>query len=238
MKLGAIDHPKTLDLADRLDVGLAQTLGHLTLLWAFTARKAPCGDVGKWPDGAIARACDWHGNSASFVTALIEAGFVERHSQHRLIVHDWKDHAEKWVHGVLANIRKAGKEAEFVTAETVEASGEPTREHSTVPHSLPSPAKTSQAKPKDGRAHALPADWKPSDEHRALAEKEGVDLDREAEQFRDHWAATGKPMKDWDACFRKWLRNAAKFAGKKPKPAQTTKGKTYTGTPEEEISWL
>src|SRR5688500_1589616 len=101
MKLGTLDHPKTYDLAARLNIGLAQTLGHLTLLWAFTSQKTPHGNIGKWPDGAIARACDWQQNPSDFINALVDAGFLERHSKHRLIVHDWADHAERWVRGVL-----------------------------------------------------------------------------------------------------------------------------------------
>lgn len=102
MKLDALDHPKTWDLADRLGIGLAQTLGHLTLLWAFAARKAPRGDIGKWPDAAIARACDWQGDPAEYVAALSAAGWLDASDAHRLLVHDWSDHAERWVRGVLA----------------------------------------------------------------------------------------------------------------------------------------
>ena len=58
MKLDALDHPKTLDLAARLNVELPTVIGHLELLWAFTGKKASQGGIGKWPDGAIARARD------------------------------------------------------------------------------------------------------------------------------------------------------------------------------------
>ena len=58
VKLDALDHPKTLDLAARLNVELPTVIGHLELLWAFTGKKASQGGIGKWPDGAIARARD------------------------------------------------------------------------------------------------------------------------------------------------------------------------------------
>lgn len=129
MKLNTLDHPKTFDLADRLGVGLAQTLGHLTLLWAFTGRKAPQGNIGKWPDGAIARACDWQGDSKAFVEALVDAGFVDRHPDHRLLVHHWSDHAERWVR---ASLKKLGQD--FISGNT-----EPTTEPTVVATTEASP---------------------------------------------------------------------------------------------------
>lgn len=57
------------------------------------------------------------------------------------------------------------------------------------------------------RATKLPSDWKPNEAHQKIAKDEGRDLDREAVKFRDHAAATGRTMKDWDAAFRNWLRS-------------------------------
>ena len=97
MKLDGLDHPKTLDLCARLDKDLPSVIGHLELLWAFTAQKAHRGDIGKWPDGAIARSAHWNGNATEFVKALTDAGFLDHSDQHRLLVHDWPDHCPRWV---------------------------------------------------------------------------------------------------------------------------------------------
>lgn len=102
MKIGALDHPKTLDLAARLNVALPTAIGHLELLWAYTAKHAPQGNVGKWPDGSIARACYWNADPTAFVTALAEAGFLDRDRDHRYLIHDWKDHAPRWVSSKLS----------------------------------------------------------------------------------------------------------------------------------------
>ena len=104
MKLDALDHPKTLDFAARLQVELPTAIGHLELLWAFTGKKAPQGDIGKWPDGAIARACYWMGRPETFILALIESGFLEADPDHRLTVHDWHDHATGWVRAKLKKL--------------------------------------------------------------------------------------------------------------------------------------
>ena len=51
----------------------------------------------------------------------------------------------------------------------------------------------------------IPADWKPTEEHRALADRLGVDCDIEAEKFRDRALDSGTCSADWNAKFRNWL---------------------------------
>lgn len=61
------------------------------------------------------------------------------------------------------------------------------------------------------RAHQIPSSWKPTEKHSELAAKLGVDVEAEAESFRDYWLGEGKPKKDWDATFRNRLRQSAKW---------------------------
>jgi len=71
----------------------------------------------------------------------------------------------------------------------------------------------------------LPPDWKPDEEQTEWARRERPDLqiDKQAERFRDYWIA--KPGKegvklDWVATWRNWIRNAnPEKAG--PPPPQT-----------------
>lgn len=72
-----------------------------------------------------------------------------------------------------------------------------------------SPPAKKQARRK--QRHHLPDDWVPKDQHVEKARTLGVDLEEEAEKFRNYWQAQGKPMADWDATFRNWLLNARKF---------------------------
>jgi hypothetical protein len=44
------------------------------------------------------------------------------------------------------------------------------------------------------------------------AELPNVDLAGEHRKFSDHFTANGKPMKDWDAAWRNWMRRATTFA--------------------------
>lgn len=55
----------------------------------------------------------------------------------------------------------------------------------------------------------VPPDWLPTDQHRSLALQLIVDVELEAQKFRDH--EFRYPKSDADAAFRTWLRNAATF---------------------------
>ena len=113
MKRETLRHPKLFDLTARLGCSRPEALGYLQLLWDFTAEYAIQGNVGKHADGAIARACDWSGDSRAFINGLTAAGWLDEDSEHRLLVHDWLDHCERWVK------LKAGKlNLEFITHST------------------------------------------------------------------------------------------------------------------------
>lgn len=66
------------------------------------------------------------------------------------------------------------------------------------------------------RKVALPDEFKPTAQHVELANKSGVDLNHEFEQFKDYHKAKDSKMVDWHAALRTWIRNAAKFAKSKP----------------------
>jgi len=68
-------------------------------------------------------------------------------------------------------------------------------------------ASAPEAKPAKARAVVMPEGWEP-DPPKA---PEGVDPASEFVQFRDHHAARASRFVDWNAAFRTWLRNAAKF---------------------------
>lgn len=75
------------------------------MLWHFTAKYCPQGDIGRFEDSVIAKAVDWEVRSGSsgvrtevkLRSALVEAGFIDTCTCHRLVVHDWSDHADQAV---------------------------------------------------------------------------------------------------------------------------------------------
>ena len=65
--------------------------------------------------------------------------------------------------------------------------------------------------PPSKRNSQMPNDWQPTEGNRALADKLGVDLMAEFEQFRDHHQAKGSTFKRWDLALNTWLRNSKRF---------------------------
>lgn len=66
------------------------------------------------------------------------------------------------------------------------------------------------------RATAISEDFTVTDEMRSWAEGKGFAANVIAEQtdrFKDHFIGNGKPMKDWPAAWRNWMRNSPAFAG-------------------------
>ncbi len=169
MKLEGLDHPKTLAFASMLGTSRPAAIGHLELLWAYCATKTPQGNVGKWHDGSLAEACYWTGPPEKFVEALVAAGYLDRHPEHRLVVHDWHEHAPVWVRAKLQKLgllflstreRTRERTVEGSIERSIEGSGEPTTGRSSrarVSKPSQNQAKPSQAKPRALRSGAPPS---------------------------------------------------------------------------------
>jgi hypothetical protein len=102
MKRGTPRHPKLIHLRQLLKTGIAPAVGHLELLWHFTAEFAPRGDVGRFPDERIEAALHWQGKAGRLLWALAESGWLDHHPGCRLCVHDWAEHADDAVKKRLA----------------------------------------------------------------------------------------------------------------------------------------
>lgn len=100
MKDGTQDHPKLKALARALRTPRTNAAGILEFLWLFTRKYARSGDIGRFRDDEIADAVDWPADRPvdELIEALVKAGWLDRSDEHRLIVHDWSEHADKAVH--------------------------------------------------------------------------------------------------------------------------------------------
>lgn len=108
MKRGASDHPKMADLRRILGISTANARGILEHLTEWTGRFAPRGNIGKYSDEAIAAGCrdEILGcDPARLLGALVDAGWIDLDGDHRLVVHDWYDHAQDHVHAAVARQR-------------------------------------------------------------------------------------------------------------------------------------
>src|SRR4051812_40196140 len=101
MKREGLRHPKTLDLMARLSINRREAIGLLDLLWDWAVDYAPSGDIGKWTNGVIAGAIEWPGDADELVGHLVGIGWIDEHPTHRLVIHDWPDHAPQFLRAKL-----------------------------------------------------------------------------------------------------------------------------------------
>lgn len=102
MKRGAGQHPKFDLLMRLLSIPRHSAVGIMVLLWDFAATFAKNGAIGGYDDGQLAAICDWKGKPKVLISALTKAKWIDEHKKHRLIIHDWPDHCEDFIHMHLA----------------------------------------------------------------------------------------------------------------------------------------
>lgn len=97
MKRGAPRHPKVIDLGETLGISRYGAVGLFEGLLHCTAEYAPRGNIGKLSDPYIASECGWDKEPQLFIDALVKVRLLDRDDEHRLLVHDWAEHAERYV---------------------------------------------------------------------------------------------------------------------------------------------
>lgn len=105
MKRACHAHPKLFDLADALGISRTHAVGILESMWHLTATQQPHGDIGGLSDRQIARALDWPDES-KLISALVDTGWLDRHSTHRLVVHNWHLHCDDAVRKAVARSKR------------------------------------------------------------------------------------------------------------------------------------
>jgi len=105
VKHGTPAHPKMHDLSERIKMPLFAAVGIMESLWHYAGDFSPRGDIGRASETAIARALDWRKKPADLLVALVESKWLDEDPEHKLIVHDWPDHAQDWVKKKLARMK-------------------------------------------------------------------------------------------------------------------------------------
>lgn len=106
MKRGTPDHYKMADLARLLKVPAPYAIpwanGVMERLWHYAAKYTPQGDIGRVSDEQIAKACEWpERKSSQFISALLQAKWLDLSENHRLLIHDWPEHCDESVKKLL-----------------------------------------------------------------------------------------------------------------------------------------
>lgn len=214
-------------LKRRLGLSTVVTVGTLELLWHATQKNAKRGDIGQFSNEEIAIECDWQGEPDELVEALIESGWLDRCQEHRLVVHDWKDHCPTWVIGNLKS-----QNADFAIATPLAPPLAPTLSPPLSSEAiaegfsgmLPNLTQPNPTKPNPKNPHS------PLKKTRfvvpTIEEVEAYCLERrntvEPSQFIDYYISNGwkvgrNTMKDWRAAVRTWEKNGS-HQPKKPEP--------------------
>jgi hypothetical protein len=102
VKRGTPEHPKMFALAGALKVTRYAAGGIMEFLWHYTAKYALPGDIGRHPNATIAGAVGWEGEPDELIRALVSCRWLDRDTDHRLLVHDWPDHCDQTVKRALA----------------------------------------------------------------------------------------------------------------------------------------
>jgi hypothetical protein len=93
-KRTVLDHPKFINLKAALFQPKGATLGWLESVWHFCAKFTPQGNIGKYPDTTIEDWVEWNGKPGALIDALVKTGWIDVSEEHRLVIHDWHDHAD------------------------------------------------------------------------------------------------------------------------------------------------
>jgi hypothetical protein len=223
-------HTKMKRLCRRLDIPLWQAVGLMESLWHLTARETPRGDVGKLSDEDIALVLDYRGDEVEMLNVLADCGWLDRDPVHRLIVHDWSDHADDAVQMRLARTRlffANGRPPKLskLTGQERQSAVEFYRACSQNGNSCAQMGSTSMQSrapvtnpcAQNGRLSAPPEPEPlpvplPEPEREPSANREPAlfswQRDEGYKEFRDAYSDTGKPLidEDWAAAFPIWKR--------------------------------
>lgn len=99
---GAFTSPKIRLLAAITGKPWPHCLGLAGLLWRFAGKHAPTGAVGTHSDEEIAISLEWTDDAGDLIEALVRCRLLdEAPPPERLIVHDWPEHAPRYVRASL-----------------------------------------------------------------------------------------------------------------------------------------
>ncbi|NQV27748.1 MAG: hypothetical protein HQ518_25650 [Rhodopirellula sp.] len=103
MKVGTTELVKFRHLKRALGLPHFGAVGILESLWMFAAKNSPLGDIGKHSNEDIACMVEWDESPDELIDHLVKYRWLDAHPEHRLVIHDWSEHAPNWLKGNLAS---------------------------------------------------------------------------------------------------------------------------------------
>lgn len=89
-------------LCKALDLPPYATAGVLELLWHYTSRESPQGNVGQFSNAEIAEAVGWDKDPGELIEKLVAGHWLDLDDDYRLLVHGWPEHCDQTTKRVLA----------------------------------------------------------------------------------------------------------------------------------------
>ncbi len=147
MKIECLNHVKTLKLKHRLQIPKWQAVGILETLFNFAAVNADDGNIGRYTNDEICLYLEYFDSSDKLIEALIESGFVDVCDENRLSIHDWNEHAPKYIKDRIAKRNKRRSVSQTVGDKTPDVdAGSKMSGKIAINQAQPSQAKPSQKK--------------------------------------------------------------------------------------------
>jgi hypothetical protein len=88
------NHPKTKRFRRALNIGTAQAIGHLHMLWWWALDYAQDGCIACADREDVAEACAWEGSPDELISALVQAGFIDAETER---IHDWDEYGGRYL---------------------------------------------------------------------------------------------------------------------------------------------
>jgi hypothetical protein len=104
VKRQALSHIKTHRLMRLLQIPLYQAVGLLEVIWCHTEEHYQDGALRGLGAADIAALTGWQGDEDQLLSALVDAGWLDRLDDGTLLVHDWHEHCADHVHARLARL--------------------------------------------------------------------------------------------------------------------------------------
>ena len=201
---------------------------------AFPSQKRLCALTG------YSRRTIQHGLHDLEASGLIVKGdqrFTEHYGRHRPIV--WNLSMEDFRGAKTAPLKKSESEAQHTTpqnSQEAQLGAQKTAVRGAIRGAVslrPNLYKEeSYIEPRESNARArkqipIPADWKPTEEHQALADRLGIDCSIEADKFRDRALDSGARSADWNAKYRNWLVKGKERGFATPKDSNARRRYTW-----------
>jgi hypothetical protein len=121
-----------------------QAVGLLESLWVFAMANAMDGAIGRHSNEDIAAALEWSGDPDQMILALVETGWLDRHPEARLCIHDWEEHCPTYVKGIMSRKGKTFVSSRpYATLPSEQHSSQHSSQHSTPLNPTEKPSQSS-----------------------------------------------------------------------------------------------